>query len=408
MNQLEKQPRLNRSLSLWSISFYGIGTIIGAGIYVLIGKVSLEAGIYMPLSFLLAGVIASFTALSYAEMSSKFPQSAGSAIFVYEAWESGRIAQLVAVMVALSGIISAAAIANGFAGYLNLFVALSPLGAMTLLCIFLAIIAAWGIKESALVITLVTLIEVGGLLFVIYCGLQGGNDFDKPFAVDGFSFSSLLSIAVGSFLAFYAFIGFEDMVNVAEEVKNPARNLPLAIIIAIVVSSILYISVAYIAVISLPVDKLANSTAPLADIVEGAGYSATFIGLVSLFAVINGALVQLIMASRLLYGMANKGLFPGLLAKINPVTQTPLIATMLVVILIWIFAVLLPITLLAKTTSFIMLSIFALVNLALLVVKRQQRDAMPEHKTYPVLIPVIGLLLCLLLLALQIYSIGLR
>ncbi|BFM13954.1 amino acid permease [Maricurvus nonylphenolicus] len=404
MNQHENQPALKRSLSLWSISFYGIGTIVGAGIYVLIGKVGLEAGIYMPLSFLLAGVIAAFTALSYAEMSSRFPRSAGSAIFVFEAWHSAKASQITAIMVALSGIISAAAISNGFVGYLNLFIPLPPFTAITLLALILAVIAAWGIKESAVVITLITLIEVGGLLFVIYCGLTSDYDISRPLNFEGFSSSNLLSIGVGSFLAFYAFIGFEDMVNVAEEVKDPRRNLPRAIIIAIVVSSILYISVALIAVISLPIEQLANSDAPLATIVKSAGYSTAFIGLISLFAVVNGALVQLIMASRLLYGMASQGLFPSFLAHVNAKTQTPIIATTIIALLIWVFATLLPITLLAKTTSFIMLSVFAVVNLALIMVKRQQRDLAVDCKTYSVSIPIIGLFLCLLLLALQTIS----
>lgn len=404
MNKLDKQPALKRSLSLWSISFYGIGTIVGAGIYVLIGKVGLEARIYLPLSFLLAGVIAAFTALSYAEMSSRFPKSAGSAIYAFEAWHSPKVSQFVAVLVVLSGIISAAAISNGFVGYLNLFIPVPAFIAISALALLLAAIAAWGIKESALVITLITLIEVGGLLFVIFCGLNTDIDFSQSLSFEGFSLATLISIGMGSFLAFYAFIGFEDMVNVAEEVKDPRRNLPMAIIIAIVISSALYISVAFVAVISVPIEQLANSDAPLAYIVESAGYPTAFIGLISLLAVVNGALVQLIMASRLLYGMATQGLFPRVLAHVNAKTQTPIISTSIIAFLIWVFATLLPITLLAKTTSFIMLSVFAVVNLALLVVKRQQRVLANECKTYPTLVPIIGFTLCLLLLALQIIN----
>ncbi|AOS95989.1 putative amino acid permease YhdG [Microbulbifer aggregans] len=395
---MPKPVRLKRSLSLAVISFYGIGTIIGAGIYVLIGKVGAVAGHALPNAFLLAGMIAALTALSYAELSSRFPISAGSAAYIWKAWGLRWPAQLVGILVALTGIVSAATIANGFTGYLSLFVEIPDFLAITLLVALLTVIALWGINESALTVTLVTLIEVGGLLFVIAVsrGAPAANEWEQIFAPP--EWNALPSLVVGSFLAFYAFIGFEDMVNTAEEVKNPRQSLPRAILIAITVSTVLYMSVAALAVRTLPVQELAHSEAPLASMVVNAGQSPVFIGVISLFAVVNGALVQIIMASRLLYGMAIKEMAPQVFARVNIRTQTPVLATLLIGAMILVFALWLPLTTLAKITSFIMLLIFCLVNAALLTIKHRREAVAHNVISYPAWIPAAGLLTCLALM----------
>ncbi len=287
MNDNKTLTSLKRELSLAAVTFYGIGTIIGAGIYVLVGKVAAASGVLLPFAFLLAGTIAAFTAFSYAELSSRFPQSAGSAIYIYQAWKQVRLSQLVGILVILTGIVSAATISRGFVGYLNLFVDLSPTVSILMLIGTLTLIALWGIKESAAVITLITLLEIGGLIYVLIASSSMPNilawsDIRQPFIED----TGLLAIIAGSFLAFYAFIGFEDMVNVAEETKNPTKNMPFAIAIAICVSTLLYVGVALLAIRSLPVATLSNSKAPLADLVASAGYSAHFIGAISLVAVV--------------------------------------------------------------------------------------------------------------------------
>lgn len=390
---------LKRSLSLPTITFYGVGTIIGAGIYALIGKVGAESGIHLPYAFLLAGAIAAFTALSYAELSSRFPQSAGAALYIYEAWKKGWLSQLVGAMVAVTGIVSAATISNAFVGYLGLFIELPDAAAITLIILLLALVASWGIQQSAFTVTLITLIEIGGLLFVIYTARHGvaTNEWADVFTLP--DTGALLGVAVGGFLAFYAFIGFEDMVNVVEEVKQPRKNLPRAVILAVAISTLLYFTIAAVAARMLPAEQLAASAAPLADIVVHSGYSPTFIGLISLFAVINGALVQMIMASRLLYGMAKKGLAPGFLARLSRRTQTPIAATVIIAALILILALSFDLTMLAKTTSTIMLVIFLFVNLALLVVKRRTKDQDAEVVSYPKAVPIAGALLSFALLA---------
>ncbi|SHF92793.1 amino acid/polyamine/organocation transporter, APC superfamily [Microbulbifer donghaiensis] len=395
---------LKRSLSLPVTSFYGIGTIIGAGIYVLIGKVSAVAGLFLPYAFLLAGIIAALTALSYAELSSRFPHSAGSAAYIHNAWQRRWLAQLVGFLVAVTGIVSAATIANGFVGYLELFVQIPDYLAITLLIALLTLIALWGINESALTVTIVTLIEVGGLLFVIAvsCQAPAVQEWSEIFAVP--EIDAWAGVLVGSFLAFYAFIGFEDMVNLAEEVRNPRRTLPRAILIAIAVSTLLYMVVAALAVRTLPVPELAQSSAPLASMVTSAGHSTTFIGIISMFAVVNGALVQIIMASRLLYGMAKRELAPRIFAGVSARTQTPVVATLLVGTIILVFALWLPLTVLAKITAFIMLVIFSLVNLSLFAIKFRGAETEAGVVRYPIGFPALAFVLCVALIVFQFFA----
>lgn len=401
---MSQDVTLKRSLSLSAISFYGLGTIIGAGIYILIGKVGAAAGVYLPYAFLLAGIIAVFTAFSYAELSSRYPQSAGTALYVYQASKLRWLAQVVAVLVAVTGIVSAATITNGFVGYLNIFVQIPDTLAIIGLVVFLAGVACWGINQSAIMISVITLVEVGGLIFTLYAGSGGTavHDWSEIFSLP--SPDAVSGIFIGSFLAFYAFIGFEDMVNVAEEVKNPRRNLPRAILIAIAASTLLYVIVSVLAVRMMSVEALASSNAPLADIVIKGGYSPDFIGLIALFAVINGALVQIIMASRLFYGMAQKNMAPPILGHLNKHTQTPIVATILVAFFILVFALWLPLITLAKITSLIMLLLFAMVNLSLIIIKYKSVSADENIATYPIIIPITGLILCLALVGLQIVN----
>ncbi|MBN4059836.1 amino acid permease, partial [bacterium AH-315-I11] len=210
-------------------------------------------------------------------------------------------------------------------------------------------------------------------------------------------------IFVGAFLAFYAFIGFEDMVNVIEEVKNPLRNFPIAVILAIVLSLLCYLGVSYMVLQVSSAASLAQSEAPLADLVVRAGADPGFIGVVSLLAVVNGALVQIIMASRVMYGMAKINLAPAMLGNVNAWTRTPIIASVVVSLLVLGFALLLPLVSLARLTSLIMLVVFVTVNIALIVIKHKQKDsAVRVH--VPIFIPYLGAISSFLLVAYQIQS----
>jgi len=408
---MSEQPvSLKRIIGLPLITFYGIGTILGAGIYVLVGKVAVASGVYTPVAFLVAAVVVAFTALTYAELSSRFPKSAGEAVYVLQAFSWKSLSLLVGFSVVLSGIVSSAVMARGFAGYLSVFIPLPDSLAMLLFVAVLALVAVWGVAQSVLLSAVITLIELAGVLVLLLVtgdewipALENWQDYVPPLTGD-----TWLGIMLGAFLAFYAYIGFEDMVNMAEEVKQPQRNLPRAIVLALLITSILYLLVAWAAVTSLPLDQLAGSRAPFSLIVEQNGLFPVWgMTLISLIAISNGALVQIIMGARVLYGLAGQGLLPTLLANVNPRTRTPVIATVLIALLVFMLAWLFPIVTLAKITSSILLTVFALVNVALLLIKRQdsiagKTDSTSQHVSYPALIPGTGFVLCLALLLIQL------
>lgn len=385
-------PELKRSLSLLQITFYGLGTILGAGIYVLVGKVAGDAGMYAPVSFLVAAILAVLTGLSYAELCARYPKSAGVAFYTHEGFGRQHLSVAAGFLIILTGLVSAATLVNGFVGYLQVFVAPPDWLVITLLVLVLGALAAWGIDESVFAASAITLIEVGGLLLILF--VAGGSLADLPARLpelipplDGVAWHGIL---LGSFLAFYAFIGFEDMVNVAEEVKRPERNLPRAILIAVGVSTVLYLLVALVAVLAMPPHELSQSRAPLAVIYErSTGSAPTLISLISLLAVVNGALVQIIMGSRVFYGMSREGWLHRALGRVNLRTRTPLLATALVTALVLVLALWLPLITLAKATSFIILIVFAIINLALARIKL--RAPKPKGvRTYPLWVPVAG------------------
>ncbi len=393
-------PQLRRVLSLPLITFYGLGTILGAGIYVLVGKVAGAAGLYTPLSFMLAAAVAALTGFAYAELSSRFPVAGGEAIYVQQGFGIRRLSTLVGLMVAAAGLVSAATITHGFVGYLGVFVDWPATPVIIAVVMLLGALAVWGILESAWAAAIATVIEIAGLAIVIAVASPSLATLPArwpdllPMA-DAAAWSGIL---VGAFLAFYAFIGFEDMVNVAEEVKDPARNLPWAIVFSIVLATLLYLLVALVAVLSLPVQELANNAAPLALIFERAsGRPPTIIAVISLFAVVNGALIQIIMASRILYGMSVAGWLPGAFAQVGARTGTPVVATVAVSAAVLVLALTLPIATLAKATSTIVLAVFALVNLALIRIK--SRGPAPRGaRVYAAWVPWGGLVLSLALL----------
>ena len=391
--EISQEIKLKRSLSLPLITFYGIGTILGAGIYVLIGEVAAKAGMFTPLSFICASFIAAFSAFSFAELSSRLPKSAGEAFYMQVAFKRRTISTAVGVMVVSIGVISAAAIVRGFTGYLQVFVQVPDWLAISCLVCLLGSVAIWGIMESAVTISIVTIIEISGLLIIVWVGADSlqGLPARMPELIPPLSWQSCSSVFAGAILAFYAFIGFEDMVNVAEEVRKPEINLPVAIILSLVITTVLYIIVSMVAILSLPLEKLAGSKAPLALIYEyKTGNSPSFIALISLFAVTNGALVQIIMASRVLYGLGKQGWLPSCLAGVNTVTRTPFLATILVTGTVLMLALWLPLVTLAHITSFVTLAVFACINGALIVIKR--RDPQPvKAVTYPGWIPFAGL-----------------
>lgn len=394
---------LPRRLNLPLLSLYGLGNILGAGIYVLIGKVAGEAGYWAPVAFLFASLIAAFTAFTYAELGARFPVSAGEAVYLFKAFQLRHLSLLVGLLIVLSGTVSAAAICQGFAGYLGVFVDLPNTLVIIVLLLVLGGLAIWGIQESVTIAAAFTLIEIFGLLFICYVSKDSlGNFPDVIEQLPSFtSFSTLTAILSASFLAFYAYIGFEDMVNVAEEVKEPERNMPRAVIISLVVSSLLYALVAFLAILVISPAELGASEAPLASVYEKAtGEKPWLISVISLFAVINGALIQIIMGSRILYGMADNGWLPSFLAKVNPVTRTPAVATLVIISMEIVFALMIPLVKLAEITSLLILTIFVLVNLALVKIKLTETE--PFAVSYPLWVPLTGVVTSFLFVFLKL------
>jgi len=384
----KQKTALKRSVTLPFLVCYGLGTILGAGIYVLVGKVAGMAGPYTPFSFMAAAIVATFTAYSYAKLSSKYPKSAGEAVYVQEAFHKQWLSRLVGWLIIFTGIVSAATIANGFVGYLHIFVNIPDFIAIVGLILLLGFLAFWGIEESMYVAAIITLVEISGLGLVIFAAAPEMANYNPEYPP--LTLESTTGIFLGAFLAFYAYIGFEDMVNIAEEVTAPARTLPLAIGISLLISTLMYGVISYAALASIPIDVLSESEAPLAIIVENAGYSPKLIGLISLFAVINGALVQIIMAARVTYGMASQGMMHQAFAQVHPTRRTPAIATVAVTVLVLVFALIFPLVTLAKLTSLIILCVFSLVNLSYFVISHKRNY-----------VSLTGFFLCLLLLALQ-------
>jgi basic amino acid/polyamine antiporter, APA family len=370
-------PALERRLSFALLTLYGLGTILGAGIFVLLGAVVAIAGPWTPLAFLLAAAIAAVTALTYVELVGRLPFCAGEAIYVEEAFARPYLTRGIGLAVVLVAIVSSATIVNGCVAYLDLIMPMPRLLAITGMISVLTGVAIVGIALSAWVASLMTAIGIAGLVFVIsIAGSAMDGAAARAALIPPGDWPALGGIAAGAFLAFYAFLGFEDMINVAEEVHDVRRVLPRAILTALAIATVLYVLVALTAVTTVPLAMLAGREAPLAVIIAPYGVDARLIAGVSVLAVINGALVQTVKAARVLYGLGRAGYLPARLARIAPRTHTPAIATTLVGCAILGFATAFDFVLLAQLTSLITLLLFATVNLALIVIRRRDdRDA---------------------------------
>lgn len=401
---------LKRSLTLPLLTLYGLGNILGAGIYVLVGKVAGEAGANTVLAFLIAMAIAGLTAFSYMELSSRFPQSASVSVYLHKAFKLQWLSVGIGVLLVLGGVASAAALAQGFAGYLDSIIAVPVLAAAVGLIIVMGLLASRGIAESAVFAAVITVIEVAGLLLIVVRGapLLNASDITGGFVLD--PAVGLGGVMIGAFLAFYAFIGFEDMVNVVEEVHQPRRTMPLAILLALVSATILYLLVVVISIGTTSPDRLAGSTAPLnlvlADLnlrQPGFDVPPAVISYIGLMATVNGVLVQIVMGSRILYGLAKQGWLPARLASVDPRRQTPRFATITVVAAMCVGTVMLSLVSLASITSFLVLTVFILVNLSLIVIKRRTH-AEPRAFSVPIIVPLLACICCFGLIVYQLLS----
>lgn len=396
-----KEGALRRRLNLPLLILYGIGVTIGAGIYVLIGPVAGHAGKQAPLAFLLAAVVMGLTVASYAELCTRFPVAAGEAAYVKGAFGRRSLSTVTGVLMIVSGVIAAATVAVGSVGYIAYFVDLPAPLVVALVVIALGIISAWGILESVLMASLFTIIEVAGLLLIIVAAIQVDLPFEAALTtLPPFESASLMGVAFASLLAFFAFTGFEDLTNMVEEAKAPERDVPIAMAVTLVVTTVLYVVICAIAVTALPVDQLATSTSPLTLVYrELAGVSPATISAIAIVATLNTIIAQMTMATRVVYGMARQGDLPRYFGAVNLKTSTPLIATLSIIIVVLALAWLAPFERLAELTSISTLIVFALVNLALLKLRLTESRPPPAVLKVPLIFPVLGLISSMMLIA---------
>ena len=374
---------------------YGLGVTIGAGIYVLVGATAGRAGLHAPFAFVLSACVMAFTAAAFAELAGRYPVSAGEAAYVRAGFNSNLLSVLTGLMVIAAGTVSSAAISVGSTGYIRELVDVPQVALVPVIVVAMALVAAWGILESVMFAALFTLVEAGGLIAIIVAGFGDAELVARlPEVVPALGEAGVWpGLIAAGLLAFFAFIGFEDLVNVAEEAKNPKRTLPWAIFLTLVITTVIYFLVAAVAVLSVPPATLAASSAPLNDVFrQVTDVSPVLIIAIAIVATLNTIIVQLIMASRVLYGLADQGNMPAVFARVNPLTRTPLVATATVSAIVLVLALAFPLEGLAEMTSRITLSVFALVNLALLFIKARGPAAPEGVVEVPFLVPVLGFL----------------
>ena len=355
-------------MGLFQLTMYGVGLIFGAGIYVLIGEATGLAGNIVWLSFVISAVVAVFSGLSYAELGSMFPSAAAEYVFVKHTFRNNFIAFLVGWLTAITSIITAATVALGFGGYLVQFIEIPITLAAILLVIGLSIVNFIGIRESAWTNTIFTLIEASGLVLIIFIGFAFVEAKPVDYLDAPFGFSGVILAFV---LIFFAFIGFEDMTNVAEEVKNPKKTLPRAILLAIAITCTLYILVSFAALRLLDWQELGGSAAPFAAIANralGPG-GQIILSAIALFATANTVLITLVAGARILFGMATHKSLPLFLSIINSKTKTQWIAVVGVMVTSIGFAFIDDIVLVANIVVFAVVITFAMVNLSVIVLR---------------------------------------
>ena len=358
-----KPPVLHRVLTLWPLIFYGLGVIVGAGIYVALGAVMRRAGQAAPISFLLAGVCAGLTGLCYAEFAGRFPEASGGVAYVRHGFGSDRLAQATGLAVTVTVAVSAASIAAGTIHYLSVLVPLSVPLLIVVLILGCTCIALLGVGQSVGLASAIGALEVLGLLAAAAAGFIAAPDLDLSGILPRTA-AAWSGTFAGAFIAFFAFIGFETLANMGEEVKDPGSTLPKGILGAMGASIALYLLVVIAVVLS---DR--QGANPLTGLFEG--NAAMVFATAAALAVGNGVLVQIIMLSRLYYGMASKGELPAILGRVHPATRTPVLATLLAGGVVLMVTLLVPFERLLTLSNGLTLGIFTLVDLALWRVRRR-------------------------------------
>lgn len=371
-----KRGGLRRVLTLPMVVIYGVGVTVGAGIFALVGEILLVSGERAPLSFLLAGLIAGATGVSYALLVRVYPRAAGEAYFA-KLGLGAPFGALVGIGVLATAYISSAVIALAFARYAHTLVAIPEWLLVIGVVGGLGIVAWMGIRESVLAAGAITVLELGTLLVIILFGAPKFLSVETVAAAltPPSSLAAFAPVLSGAIIAFFAFIGFEDIENIAEETVEPEKTAPRAIALTLVITVVLYLSLSLIAVGASDRLDLARSRAPLADLFEAStGQPAAIVAAMASIAMVNGILVQMVMSSRVLFGMAKERQIPALFARLDPVRRTPVIATGVSVAVTLALALSFPLLGLAELTSFVILCVFTLVNLSLFRIGKGHSD----------------------------------
>jgi APA family basic amino acid/polyamine antiporter len=397
---------LKRTLGLGQCIFFGVGSILGAGIYTLIGKVAGWGGNLTWLSFLLASVTALFTAFSYAELSAAYPKAGGEYEYAKRAFGK-KTGLVLGSVISANGIISGATVSVGFAGYFAQLIPLPTIISSFAIIILIFIINVSGIRQSSNINVIFTLIEAGGLFFVVYAAFSSigsVNYFEMPE-------KGTVGFLTATALGFYAYIGFEDIVKLAEETKEPEKNIPRALMISSIIIAIIYTFVTICAVSSIPTQQLATSESPLADIVKQRfGHAGVIaISVIALFSTSNTILSNMIGSSRVLLNIGKESKSLNKLAYVSPKKQTPVAALILILIVMCSFAIIGKIEVIALIANLFIFTTFILVNLAVIVLRRKEKETkrpfrVPGSINNVPAFSVLGIVMTLLLLSFNIYG----
>lgn len=405
------EPTLHRSVGPFQMTLYGLGSMLGAGLYGLIGKAAGEVGNAVWLAFIVALVAALLTALSYASLGSRYPRAAGAVYVAQRAYGFPLLSFMVGLALVCSGLTSIATQSRVFgANFLELFgLDGLPVAAIALCYLFgTTVIIFRGIQEAMWVNILCTVVSVAGLLLVVAVGLPywGSVDYFEtpPISGDGpVDDLAFLIVIQGAVLAFFAFIGFEDMYNVAEEVREPEKTIPIGLISAMAIAAIVYIAVAITAVSVVPWNELAAAPGPITEVVTRAApiIPPILFTAITIFAVANTGLVNFVTASRLLYGMARQNLLPDHLGKVHRHRRTPHLAILVLFLILVPLAVTGTIAELAAATVLLLLTVFAVVNGALFILKGRKGEP-PGRFEIPRIVPALGFIVCLGLIVVRV------
>jgi amino acid transporter len=408
----QSSSALKRAVSGPMLLLFILGDVLGAGVYALAGTIAGQVGgaVWVPL--LIALLFALLTAGSYAELVTKYPHAGASAVFAGKAFRSPLISFLVGFCMLAAGVTSAAGLSLAFAGdYLSPFIEVSPHYAALAFLAVIALLNARGIKESLSANLVMTLIEISGLLIVIFAAAwyfrSGEADLGRAMTFKA-GIDPAVAVLSAALLAFYSFVGFETSANLAEEIRNVRTTYPRALFGALLIAGAIYMGVAIAAAAVMPVEQLLHSSAPLLEVVKasGLGIPPRLFAFIALVAVANGALLTMIMSSRLAYGMARQGLLPGPLTYVLPTRRTPGVAILVTSVLAVILTLTGSLATLAQTVVLLLLFVFISTNLAVLVLRKDKVQT--PHFRVPTWVPVLGIASCLLLLSQQSLDTWLR